>query len=103
MFEKNDKPLLTFRTLVDVLLVIAILLGLILGILFIVNENYFSGLILLIGVPLLSLLIWLVIRLFITCLCDIKLIRNKLYDISNDNLEVFLKEDEEDDEQHKAE
>lgn len=28
-------------------------------------------------------------------LCDIKLIRNKLYELSNDNLKSFIDEDEE--------
>ena len=35
---------------------------------------------------------WVFARLYLTYLCDIKLIRNKLYGTENDNLKVFLED-----------
>ena len=35
---------------------------------------------------------WVYVRLLLSHLCDIKLIRNKLYGVDNDNLKVFLEE-----------
>lgn len=34
---------------------------------------------------------WVFGRLYLSYLCDIKLIRNKLYGVGNENLDVFLK------------
>lgn len=93
MFEKNDKPLFTFRTIIKVLLIIFVIAGIVLGLFFwIYYENLLLGLIFLLGIPFLSWLMWIVEGLFITYLCDIKLVRNKLYGVSNDNLKVFLEE-----------
>lgn len=42
--------------------------------------------------PFLFWIAWLAIRLHLTHLCDIKLIRNKLYGIENNALNAFIKE-----------
>ena len=40
-------------------------------------------------------ILWIFSKLMFSVLCDIKLIRNKLYELSNDNLKSFIDEDEE--------
>lgn len=92
MFEKNDKQLLTMRILLNVVTFIFVLAGIISGIILLVNDSIALGLGMLLLVPFLSWLMWVVARLFLTYLCDIKLIRNKLYGVDNDNLKVFLEE-----------
>ena len=92
MFEKNDKQLLTMRILLNVVTFIFVLAGIISGIILLVNDSIALGLVMLLLVPFLSWLMWVVARLFLTYLCDIKLIRNKLYGVDNDNLKVFLEE-----------
>ena len=92
MFEKNDKQLLTIRILLNVVTFIFVLAGIISGIILLVNDSIALGLVMLLLVPFLSWLMWVVARLFLTYLCDIKLIRNKLYGVDNDNLKVFLEE-----------
>ena len=94
MFEKNDKQLLTMRILLNVVTFIFVLAGIISGIILLVNDSIALGLVMLLLVPFLSWLMWVVARLFLTYLCDIKLIRNKLYGVNNDNLKVFLEENE---------
>lgn len=92
MFEKNDKQLLTMRILLNVVTIIFVLLGVIFGIIYLANDAIALGLVFLLLIPFLCWLMWVVARLFLTYLCDIKLIRNKLYGVDNDNLKVFLGE-----------
>lgn len=92
MFEKNDKQLFTVRTLLNVIVWIFVIAGVISGIVFLVGNSIAIGLLLLLFVPFLSWIIWVVARLYLTYLCDIKLIRNKLYGLDNDGLKVFLEE-----------
>ena len=92
MFEKNDGTLFTARVILNVVVWIFVLAGVISGIILLVNESTALGLVMLLLVPFMSWLMWVVARLFLTYLCDIKLIRNKLYGISNDYLKVFLNE-----------
>ena len=99
MFEKNDKQLLTVRILLNVVTWIFVLAGIISGIILLVNESTALGLVMLLLVPFLSWLMWVVARLYLTYLCDIKLIRNKLYGVGNENLNVFLTAKTETDEQ----
>ena len=99
MFEKNDKQLLTVRILLNVVTWIFVLAGIISGIILLVNESTALGLVMLLLVPFLSWLMWVVARLYLTYLCDIKLIRNKLYGVGNENLNVFLAAKTETDEQ----
>lgn len=90
MFEKNDKQLLTMRIIVNVVICIVAAASILAGIvLFITAENALF-LLIAVGGAFLSWLAWVVARLYLTYLCDIKLIRNKLYGIDNDNLNVFL-------------
>lgn len=92
MFEKNDKQLLMVRILLNVVTWIFVLAGIISGIILLVNDSIALGLVMLLLVPFLSWLMWVVARLYLTYLCDIKLIRNKLYGVENENLSVFLSE-----------
>ena len=92
MFEKNDKQLLMVRIILNTVTFIFVIAGIISGIILLVNESTALGLIMLLLVPFLSWLMWVVARLYLTYLCDIKLIRNKLYGVDNDNLKVFLEE-----------
>ena len=48
------------------------------------------GLCLLFCLPICSAISWLLVRVILNYLCDIKLIRNKLYNVGNDSLEAFL-------------
>ena len=90
MFEKNDRQLLTVRIILNVVTWIFILAGIISGIILLVEEFIPLGFIMLLLIPFLSWLMWVVARLYLTYLCDIKLIRNKLYGVDNDNLKAFL-------------
>ena len=90
MFEKNDGTLFTARVILNVVVWIFVLAGVISGIILLVNESTALGLVMLLLVPFMSWLMWVVARLFLTYLCDIKLIRNKLYGIDNDYLQAFL-------------
>ena len=46
--------------------------------------------------------IWIFSQLVFSTICDIKLIRNKLYGLNNDNLQSFMDEDDDDDEDENA-
>ena len=90
MFERNDKQLLTVRILVNVGTWIGAIGGVIIGIVFSATGLLEVGLPILFGLPILSWVMWMYARLRLCYLCDIKLIRNKLYGVDNDNLKVFL-------------
>ena len=90
MFERNDKQLLTVRILVNVGTWIGAIGGVIIGIVFSATGLLEVGLPILFGLPILSWIMWMYARLRLCYLCDIKLIRNKLYGVDNDNLKVFL-------------
>lgn len=94
MFERNDKPLLTTRVIVMVVIGILAVASLVAGI---VLAIALDGVWFLITFALwfLCWLCWVFARLYLSYLCDIKLIRNKLYGESNEDLEVFLKAKEE--------
>lgn len=92
MFERNDKQLLTVRILVNVGTWIGAIGGVIIGIVFSATGLLEVGLPILFGLPILSWVMWMYARLRLCYLCDIKLIRNKLYGVDNDNLKVFLEE-----------
>lgn len=92
MFQKNDRALITART-ITLIVVIILAVG-----------SFTMGLALAIAIrPVLFLtafagwflcwLAWVFVRLHLSYLCDIKLIRNKLYGESNAGLEVFLSSD----------
>ena len=92
MFEKNDEQLLIVRILVNVGTWIGAIGGVIIGIVFSATGLLEVGLPILFGLPILSWVMWMYARLRLCYLCDIKLIRNKLYGVDNDNLKVFLEE-----------
>lgn len=92
MFGKNDKALLAARIILIVVISIlttgCVLAGIIMTI---VDENLIF-LLISAGGALFCWLAWVIARLYLSYLCDVKLIRNKLYGIENDNLQVFLTE-----------
>lgn len=90
MFDKNDEQLLTVRIITNLVTLIFVIVGIVLGIVFSAMGNIEIGLPLLLLVPFLSWLMWVYIHLHLSYLCDIKLIRNKLYGVDNDNLKIFL-------------
>ena len=90
MFERNDKALLTTRTIVIVIIGIFAVLSLVLGIVLAVEIDGVYFLFAFVG-WFFCWLAWVFARLYLSYLCDIKLIRNKLYGESNYGLDVFLK------------
>lgn len=92
MFEKNDKQLLIARIFLNVITGIFVIAGIVCGIVYLVYNSIVTGLLFLLLVPFLSWIMWVFARLYLTYLCDIKLIRNKLYGTENDNLKVFLED-----------
>lgn len=94
MFQRNDKVLLTARTIIIVIIGIFAVLSLVMGIVLAVLVHGAMFLIAFVG-WFFCWLLWVFARLYLSYLCDIKLIRNKLYGECNDDLEVFLKAKEE--------
>ncbi len=94
MFERNDKALLTTRIIVMVTIGIFAVAFLALGIALAVLIEGVYFLIAFAG-WFLCWVMWVFARLYMSYLCDVKLIRNKLYGESNAGLEVFLKAKEE--------
>lgn len=92
MFEKNDKQLLTMRIIVNVVICIIAAASILVGIILSATASNALFLLIAVGGAFLSWLTWVVARLYLSYLCDIKLIRNKLYGVENDNLKVFLEE-----------
>ena len=97
MFDNNDKSLLSVRTVVNVVTGILLALFVIGGIVCIViGADKEETLMIVVGIlcvlvgALISWLFWVFMRLILSFLCDVKLIRNKLYGNSNDGLNVFI-------------
>lgn len=78
MFEKSDKYFFAARITLNVLHVLGMLLFLVVPILVTIFEDDTSCLIYLVGVPAMALS-WLLTTVLFGVICDIKLIRNKLY------------------------
>ncbi len=78
MFEKSDKYFFAARITLNVLHILGILLFLVVPILVAIFESDTSCLIYLVGVPA-TALSWLLTIVLFGVICDIKLIRNKLY------------------------
>lgn len=89
MFEKNDKALLTARIIINVIIGIFALLSLVMGIVLAVLV-YWALFLTAVAGWLLCWIMWIFSSLYLSYLCDIKLIRNKLYGEDNDGLEAFL-------------
>lgn len=103
MFEKNDKPLFIVRIL---LIVMCLIIAIGSVITFIVlccvdgGENIVIGLIPLFCGPLVAWLMWIFGQLSLNMMCDIKLIRNKLYEEGIESFKPFLeRKKREDDEE----
>ena len=94
MFERNDKALLTTRIIIMVIIGIFAVLSPVMGIVLAVLVHGAMFLLAFVG-WFGCWLMWVFARLYLSYLCDVKLIRNKLYGESNDGLEVFLKAKEE--------
>lgn len=87
MFDKSDKALLTFRVLAMVFIIVVFLCGIVGGIILCTSEqSLVTGILVLIIMPFLCWFMWLSNRLVVSYMCDIKLIRNKLYELDNDKL-----------------
>ena len=87
MFDKSDKVLLTFRVLAMVFIIVVFLCGIVGGIILCISEqSLVIGILVLVIMPFLCWFMWLFNRLVVSYLCDIKLIRNKLYGLDNDKL-----------------
>lgn len=90
MFEKHDKELMTARILITILIVILAIAFLVDGIILAIQSGGILFLRTVVG-WFICWVLWILARLYLSYLCDIKLIRNKLYGESNDALEPFLK------------
>ena len=87
MFDKSDKALLTFRVLAMVFIIVVFLCGIVGGIILCISEqSLVIGILVLVIMPFLCWIMWLSNRLVVSYMCDIKLIRNKLYELDNDKL-----------------
>lgn len=87
MFDKSDKALLTFRVLAMVFIIVVFLCGIVGGIILCTSEqSLVTGILVLVIMPFLCWFMWLLNRLVVSYMCDIKLIRNKLYELDNDKL-----------------
>ncbi len=92
MFEKNDRILFAAKIIIYIAIFIFAVASLVLGIvLSIVMESSALFLVAFAG-WFVCLLMWVFSKLLLSYLCDIKLIRNKLYGESNAKLERFLKD-----------
>ena len=93
MFEENDKALHTMRKVVIAIVALLVVGSVVAGIVLAVTV---SGVMILItlGGLLLSWLTWVSADVLISYLCDIKLIRNKLYGVNNEDLEDIIGSDE---------
>lgn len=91
MFEVNDKFLRTVRVILNVVTWIGVIACIICGIVLSALGMIEMGLPILFVGPFACWFSWVFGRLYLSYLCDIKLIRNKLYGVGNENLDVFLK------------
>ena len=87
-FNKNDKLLPRAFIIVDIICILYGIIGALYGILILANggassESIVTGVLVLILVPLMAFAYWVICRVVLNALCDIKLIRNKLYGIDN--------------------
>lgn len=91
MFEVNDKFLRTVRVILNVWVWVGAIACVICGIVLSALGMIEMGLPILFVGPFACWLMWVFGRLYLSYLCDIKLIRNKLYGVGNEDLDVFLK------------
>ena len=67
--------------------------GILFGIVLLAQGSLASGFTYLFLFPILSWFLWLVMRLAMSFMCDVKLIRNKMYGTDCEMLKVFLQDD----------
>ena len=89
MFQNNDRFLKTVSTLLTFLVVITICIGVIAFFILLSEDMTGIGFLTLIVSCVSAFFTWLFGNLFLSFLCDVKLIRNKLYDVDNSNLNIF--------------
>lgn len=92
-FKENDKYLFAAKTVFTVFLVIFTLLSAIFAVLLFVAHNILGGIIVIIGCIAIVLVADVIFKLALSHIIDVKLIRNKLYEESNDDLKAFYSED----------
>ena len=92
-FGKNDKLLFHAFVVGDVVAIVSTVIGVIYGVIAIVEGALIddiiviiTGVMLIVGVIIYSLVYWVFIKVMLNMLCDVKLIRNRLYNIDNDYL-----------------
>lgn len=90
MFYQNDRALRTTRIIIMIIIGIFAGASLAMGITLAIIVHPACFLLTFAGL-LFCWLMWVFASLYLSYLCDIKLIRNKLYGEDNDGLEVFLK------------
>lgn len=93
MFEVNDRSLRTVRVILNVVTWIGVIACIVCGIVLSALGMLAAGLPILFVGPFACWLSWVFARLYLCYLCDVKLIRNKLYGVDNENLDIFLKDD----------
>lgn len=98
-FGKNDKLIFHATVSADVIACIYAVIGLLYGIVTIVNgaliesmETVLIGIFVILLVFIIVFVSWVFIKIFINMCCDIKLIRNKLYSIDNYYLNKMVAE-----------
>ena len=94
MFKKNDNSLLAHKGFLTFICWFIAIMGILGGIIMLAESEDLAipALIDLILIPLIARIIYISGILKLNFYCDVKLIRNKLYDLDNDNLESFFKE-----------
>lgn len=93
MFDKNDKTLLKFRIVCIAATALTAIFGIVFGIVLLAQGSLASGFTYLFLFPILSWFLWLVMRLAMSFMCDVKLIRNKMYGTDCEMLKIFLQDD----------
>ncbi len=91
MFKKLDNYLHTMSIIINVFSGFMIAACIPAGIVMIAMEFIAGGVCILVAGPIVFILAWSFLRLIIMHFCDVKLIRNKLYDVGNETLYTFVK------------
>lgn len=86
IIKKNDNYLITANTVFLISLSVFYGFSIVVAILLFVSHYIMSGIILLILSTLSVFVIYVFFKLFLSMLFDIKMIRNKLYNLKNDNI-----------------
>lgn len=96
-FEKNDRLIFHAYVVIDVMASLILLCGIILGVLTIIDGTILGPWIIFLGVmiiipvsPAAAFFFWILNRVVLNMYCDIKLIRNKLYNDDNSYLKNLV-------------